>query len=167
MSISYFMSNLTVLIKHMGGSDQAIEYLEFLQEDPPVEAGYGKTHVLAFLVLVLEQVKGIKRDEGAIDMYYEDLKKTYIHEMSSSESKGFRKNEEIRLKLEKLFSSKPISTSSEIWEQLALQSVERCEYVFAAELLQQAVEKAPTKSRLLHLLAEVFCVIGQKERAIR
>ena len=151
----------------MGGTDQAIEYLEFLLEDPPIEAGYGKTHVIAFLTLVLEQIKGRKRDEGAIEMNYDNLKKAYILEMSSSDAKGYRENEEIRMKLEKQFTLKPISTTSDIWELLALQSVDRCEYVFAAELLQQAVEKAPTKSRLLHLLAEVFYVIGQKERAVR
>ena len=113
----------------MGGTDQAIEYLEFLVDDPPVGAGYGKTHVLAFLTLVLEQVKGPKRDVGLIAAHYEQLKKVYIQEMSSDPSKGLRKNEETRQKMERLFQTKPIHQGSEIWEQLALQSVDRCEYV--------------------------------------
>ena len=166
VDLSFIILRAAVLIKHMGGLDQAIEYLEFLQDDPPVEAGFGKTHVLALLVLSLEQVKGFKRDEWAIISYYDDLKTVYIQEMSAT-GKSFRRQEEIRDKLEKQFAQKLISKSSEIWEQLALQSVDRCEYVFAAEFLQQAIEKAPTKSRLLHLLAEVYIVIGQRDRAAR
>ena len=166
VDLSFIILRASVLIKHMGGTDQAVEYLEFLQDDPPVAAGYGQTHVLAFLTLVLEQVKGHKRDPGLIAALYDKLKKVYIQEMSST-NKGERKNAETRQKLERMFQQKPIHTGSEIWEQLALQSVDRCEYVFAAELLAQACEKAPTKSRLLHLLAEVYCVLGQKDRCYR
>ena len=166
VDLSFIILRAAVLIKHMGGTDQAIEYLEFLQDDPPVAAGYGQTHVLAFMTLVLEQVKGHKRDAGLIAAMYDKLKKVYIKEMSST-NKGERKNTEIRQKLERLFQQKPIHTGSEIWEQLALQSVDRCEYVFAAELLSQACEKAPTKSRLLQLLAEVYNVLGQKDRCYR
>lgn len=166
VDLSYIILRAAVLIKHMGGLDQAIEYLEFLQDDPPVESGYGKTHVLALLVLVLEQVKGFKRDEGAIISNYDNLKTIYIQEMTAT-GKTLRRQEEIRSKLETQFMQKLISKSSEIWEQLALQAVDRCEYVAAAEFLQQAIDKAPTKSRLLHLLAEVFVVINQRERAAR
>ena len=95
VDLSFIILRAAVLIKHMGGTDQAIEYLEFLQDDPPVAAGYGQTHVLAFMTLVLEQVKGHKRDAGLIAAMYDKLKKVYIKEMSST-NKGERKNTEIR-----------------------------------------------------------------------
>ena len=38
----------------MGETAQAIEYLEFLQEDPPATEGIGLTHVLGYLALCFE-----------------------------------------------------------------------------------------------------------------
>jgi hypothetical protein len=38
----------------MGETAQAIEYLEFLQEDPPTTEGIGLTHVLGYLALCFE-----------------------------------------------------------------------------------------------------------------
>jgi hypothetical protein len=59
-----------------------------------------------------------------------------------------------------------IGHSSEIWEMLALQAIDKCEYLFAFELLQQAVERAPTKHKLLYLMAEITYVLKYNERAI-
>ena len=45
---------LPVILEHMGETAQAIEYLEFLQEDPPSTEGIGLTHVLGYLALCFE-----------------------------------------------------------------------------------------------------------------
>jgi hypothetical protein len=44
----------SVILEHMGETAQAIEYLEFLQEDPPTTEGIGLTHVLGYLALCFE-----------------------------------------------------------------------------------------------------------------
>ena len=69
-------------------------------------------------------------------------------------------------KIEKMLGTKSISQSSEVWEMLALQAVDRCEYLFAFELMQQAVDKAPGKYKLLHLISEVSFLLGYKDRSI-
>ena len=43
-----------VILEYMGETAQAIEYLEFLQEDPPASEGIGLTHVLGYLALCFE-----------------------------------------------------------------------------------------------------------------
>ena len=65
-----------------------------------------------------------------------------------------------------MLGSKSISQSSEVWEMLSLQAVDRCEYLFAFELMQQAVDKAPGKYKLLHLISEVSYQLTYKERSV-
>lgn len=43
-----------VILEYMGETAQAIEYLEFLQDDPPSSEGLGLTHVLGYLALCFE-----------------------------------------------------------------------------------------------------------------
>ena len=140
--------------------NQAIEYLEFLLDDPPINEGYGKTHVLALLALVYEQ---------AGDQYGVVLAKTY-EDMQDSHTQDLAAGKRPltnQKKIEQRLSKKSIGESSEVFEMLALQALDRCEYVIAAEFLQQAVDKAPNKAKMLHLLAEVLCILGHKDRAAK
>ena len=54
----------------------------------------------------------------------------------------------------------------ELWEMLGLQALHRSDYLFAAEMLAKAAAVSPIKRRLLHALAEVYCALGQQERAL-
>lgn len=148
-----------VLLKHIGQNAQAIEYLEFLIDDPPVTDGYSKMHILAFLVLVYEQSGS--HYSIVKERTYDELLSAYQAELS----KGNRPVTNMK-KIENLLSKKKLSESSEIWEMLGLQAVERCDYIFAIELLRQAVAKVTTKSRLFFLLAELYFLTNNFDQSL-
>lgn len=50
---------------------------------------------------------------------------------------------------------------------LSLQAIERCDYILAAEFALVAVEKAPSKGKLQHMLSEVYMLLGEKERCVK
>jgi tetratricopeptide (TPR) repeat protein len=160
VELSFIIFRAAVLLKHMSGTNQALEYLEYLVDDPPDGEGYGKMHVLALLVLVYEQLG----DKYAIALQrtYDELQEEYTKELTSG-----RRQQTNQRKIEQLFAEKGIRQSSEIWEHFALQSIDRSEFVLTAEFLQQAISRAPNKGRLLHLLSEVFCMLKEKDRAIK
>jgi hypothetical protein len=56
-----------------------------------------------------------------------------------------------------------------MWESLAAQAVDRCEYVLSWEMLQQALSRgaSPPKGKLMLALAEVSLVLGEREAAAR
>mgnify|MGYP003387471186 CR=1 FL=1 len=127
---TYIIFQAAVLLKHIGQNTQAIEYLEFLIDDPPVSDGYSKMHMLAFLTLVYEQSGS--HYSIVKERTYTDLLHAYTSELSA----GKRPQTNLK-KIEGMLSQKNISESSEIWEMLGLQAIERCDYVFAIELLRQ------------------------------
>lgn len=161
VDLTLIILKASVILKHLGNHDQAIEYLEFLLDDPPVSEGYGKTHVLAFLALTYDQHP--KRQDFVVVLRntYDELLASYSQDLQ----KGNRPMTNQR-KIEKMLGSKAISQSSEVWEMLSLQAVDRCEYLFAFELMQQAIDKAPTKYKLLHLMSEVSYLLHYQERSV-
>ncbi len=161
VELTYIILKASVILKHLGNHDQAIEYLEFLLDDPPVSEGYGKTHILAFLALTYDQHP--KRQDFVVVLRntYEELLSSYSEDLA----KGNRPMTNQK-KIEKMLGGKSISQSSEVWEMLSLQAVDRCEYIFAFELMQQAVDKAPGKYKLLHLMSEVSFLLGYEERSV-
>ena len=160
VDLTFIIMKAAVLLKHLGNHDQAIEYLEFLLDDPPESEGYGKTHILAFLALVYDQHPKRQDYIVVIRKTYEDLLESYGQDLA----KG-KKPLTNQKKIEKMLGGKSLGQSSEIWEMLSLQAVDRCQYVFAFELMQQAVDKAPKKYKLLHILSEVSLLIGYTDRA--
>jgi len=162
VDLTHVILKAAVLLKHLGNHDQAIEYLEFLLDDPPASEGYGKTHILAYLALVYDQHP--KRQDFVVI-----LRNTYAELLGSHSADLSRGNRPMtnQKKIEKMLSGgKTLAQSSEVWEMLALQAVDRCEYIFAFELLQQAVDKAPGKYKLLHLMSEVCYLLGYQDRSI-
>ena len=160
VELSFIILRAAILLQHLSGHAQALEYLEYLVDDPPVEEGYKKTHILALLALVYEH----SGDKYAIALQrtYDELQDAYLNDMATG-----RREQTNRRKIEKMLAEVPIKQNSAIWEQLALQAIDRCEYVLAAEMLQQAMKKAPNKSRLLHLTAETYCILGEKDRSAK
>jgi tetratricopeptide (TPR) repeat protein len=160
--LTYIIFRAAVILKHMGANKQAIEYLEFLVDDPPANDGYSKMHILAFLILVYEQSGPEYRI--VLEKSYAELQVVYSAHLTDGDAKRPVTNQK---KIDNLLSKKPISQSSEIWEMLALQAVDRCDYVLAAELLYLATEKAPSKGKLLHLLAEVYFLLNERENSVK
>ena len=158
VELSFIILRAAVLLKHLSGNAQSLEYLEYLVDDPPREEGYKKTHILAMLVMVYEQSG--EKYAVSLQRTYDELKTSYLEDMSSG-----RKAQTNKRKIEKMLAETPIRSNSAIWEQLALQAVDRCEYVMASEFMQMAMLKAPNKSRLLHLAGEIYSIIGETERA--
>ncbi len=160
VELSFIILRAAVLLKHLSGNVQSLEYLEYLVDDPPIDEGYKKTHILALLALVYEQSGD--RYIVALQRTYDELQESYVADMTSG-----RRQQTNQRKIEKMLSEAPMKDNSAIWEQLALQAVDRCEYVMAAEFLQMAMNKAPNKSRLLHLAAEIYCLLGEKDRSAK
>lgn len=160
VDLTFVIMKASILLKHVGNHAQAVEYLEFLLDEPPEAEGYGRTHILAFLALTYEHHP--KRQEFATTLKktYEDLFESYAKDLS----KGNKPQTNARM-LDKMLQDKTMGQSSEVWEMLSLQVIDRCEHVLAFELMSQAVEKAPTKHKSLYLLAEVCYQLNYIERA--
>lgn len=123
---------MLAILKRLGQNSQALEYLEYLQDDPPSTEGITRTHVLALLALTFEQ-SGSKY-LVILHETYEKLKESYFADLRAGP------NPDITLpKAIKSFENKPIEISSEIWEILSLQMLERCEIGFALEVFQQVL----------------------------
>jgi tetratricopeptide (TPR) repeat protein len=168
----------SAILKRLGQNSQSLEYLEYLQDDPPRTEGITRTHVLALLTLTFEQ-SGSKY-LVAVHETYQKLKESYLSDLRAGP------NPEITVsKATRNFETKNIEISSEIWEILSLQMLEKCEIAFALEvfkqvwfsgssspltqplsLLPQATIKAPNKAPLQHSLAELYVLQNEKEKAI-
>lgn len=162
VDLSFIIFKAAVILKHIGESKQAIEYLEFLQEDPPSQDGYGKLHVVAFLILTYEQASDKYR--VFLPKAYKDLAKIFDEPEGTDNANSGTQHVQNK-KLEELVKSRTVTTSSELWEILAFQALDRCEYVMAAEFLLQATIKAPNKGQLIHCLMEVYYLLGEKDAA--
>lgn len=154
VDLSYIIFKAAILLKHVGQPKQCIEYLEFIMDDPPVHDGYSRTHVAAFLTHTYEQ-SGDKY-KVFLPKAYKDLQEAFAQDMPAASQKLLRS----------LGKGNNFSQSSELWEILALQALDRCDYVLAAEFLSEAIAKAPGKGKLLHVLAEVYSLLNQKEQAV-
>jgi hypothetical protein len=117
-------------LKRLGQNLQSLEYLEYLQDDPPSTEGISRTHVLALLTLTFEQ-SGSKY-LVAVRETYEKLKESYLNDLRAGP------NPDITLpKATRAFETKNIEISSEIWEILSIQMLEKCEIAFSVEVFQQ------------------------------
>eukprot|EP01041_Mallomonas_annulata_P003071 gene3071-6021_t len=181
VELTFIILKAAVILKSVGQSAESIEYLDYLRDEPPLASGYKKTHIIALLALVYEQIG----DKYLVMMgsIYKELQEEYISDLTaaatststsstgnSNASKkgggsggGAGAGAAIAKKAKEMFAKKPISESSEIWEQLGVQAVDRCEYTIAAEYLAQAVIKSPNKGGTLHMLAEIYYLLGQTE----
>lgn len=159
VDLSFVILRAANILKHINGNEQAIEYLEFLQDEPPVADGFGKTHCIALLISLYE-VSG-DHYKVLLEKAYDDLIESKINDLSTG-----KKPESNKKKIEASITKKAPSKSSEAFEMLAIQAIDRCEYVFAATMMQTALKKAPNKPKILHLLAEVYLLLGEKKKSI-
>lgn len=157
VELAYIIFKAAVILEHMGETAQAIEYLEFLQEDPPTTEGIGLTHVLGYLALCFENKGSIYL--VALEGTYGPLQESYVADIAKA-------NPAAVPDVEKKFIKKSIKESSDVWETLGLQAMERCEMTMAFGLLHLASRKAPGKAALLHSCAELELMFGRKEEAL-
>lgn len=161
VDLSFIIFKAAVMVKHLNGHNQAIEYLEYVLDEPPENDGYGKTHILAFLALVYDQHPEKNDYVVVLAKTYDDLMAAYTADLAAGKRPLTN-----QLKIQDMLAKKSVGKTSEIWEMLALQSIDRCEYMIAFEFMQQAVLKAPNKPKLLHSLAEVAFYLGIKTKAL-
>lgn len=114
VDLTYVIFRAAVLLSHIGGYTQAIEYLEFLLDEPPVSEGYTKTHVLAFLASVYE--RSGDRYISVLEKTYDELLEAYTKDLAAGKRPLTNQK-----KIENMLSKKTVAQSSEIWEMLALQ----------------------------------------------
>lgn len=144
VDLSHVIFKAAVVLKHIGSNNaQAIEYLEFLMDDPPISEGYTKTHVLAFLAAIFEQ----SGDHYSVllEKTYVDLQENYMKDLSSGKNPVTNQK-----KLNGMLKKKGMSQSSEIFELLGLQAVDRCEYVLAAEMIYQVCKPCTSLQDGIH-----------------
>lgn len=167
LDLSYVIFKAAILLKHVGQNKQAIEYMEFLTDDPPTNNGFSKTHVLAFLILLYESSE--EKYKVFVPSAYNELFDCYRKDLSESKnaqkSLSLNKTQYTEKKLEALHKS--ITTSSDIWEILALQAIDRCEYIMAIQLIFGALTKNSNKPKLHHLLSELLFLVDEKKLAIQ
>jgi tetratricopeptide (TPR) repeat protein len=161
VDFSYIILKAAVLLKNLGQNKQSIEYLEYLEEDPPIDSGYTKTHILSLLILVYEQ--SAEKYRVFLSSTYKKLLASCQEDVANnkdnnSKSKQFRK-------LLEIVSNKNLPNSSELWEVLAIQAMDRCEYVLALEYLQHANFKSPGKGSILLWLVEICYLLGDLAKA--
>lgn len=157
VELTYIIFKAAVILEHMGETAQAIEYLEFLQEDPPTTEGIGLTHVLGYLALCFENKGSIYL--VALQGTYGPLQESYLTDIAKANPAAVHD-------VEKKFVKKSIKDSSDVWETLGLQALERCEMTMAFGLLHLASRKAPGKAALLHSCAELEQMFGRQEEAL-
>lgn len=157
VDLSYIIFKAAILLKHVGQVKQSIEYLEYLLEDPPVSSGYTKTHIYSFLILTYEQ-SGDKY-KVFLSKSYKGLVESILNDAKTAGSSKQQK------RLKDIANSKNVNQSSDLWEIFAIQALDRCEYALAAEFLQQASIKAPSKGQLLHWLVEVLFILKENDSA--
>jgi tetratricopeptide (TPR) repeat protein len=157
IDFNFVIFKAAVMLKHLGQHKQAIEYLEYIEDDPPVEAGYTKTHVLAFLILVYEQSE--EKYKVFLSSTYKKLIQSCVSDAEhASSNKQFRKLVEIA-------QNKNLYQSSELWEVLAIHAIDRCEYLLGLQFLNQAIIKAPGKGSLLQWAVEIYYLLGDLTKA--
>lgn len=157
VELAYIIFKAAVILEYMGETAQAIEYLEFLQEDPPTTEGIGLTHVLGYLALCFENKGSIYL--VALQGTYGPLQQAYLADIAKANPSAVHT-------VEKKFLKKSIKESSDIWETLGLQALERCEMTMAYGLLHLASRKAPGKAALIHSCAELELLFGKKSEAL-
>lgn len=157
IDFSYIILKAAIILKYLGENKQSIEYLEYLDDDPPIESGYTKTHVLAFLILVYEQ--SAEKYKVFLGATYKKLIQSCIQEAEHTQSTRHHR------KLMEIAQNKNLHTSSELWEILAIQALDRCEYILALEFLHQALNKSPGKATVLQWLVEVYYLLGENTKA--
>ena len=151
VDLSYVIFKAAIMLHHIGQLKQSVEYLEFILDDPPTHDGYSRSHVFAYLTLVYEQSGDIYK--SLVSKSYDNLLDALSIDMPNN--KAIVTN-----------NKKQFSQQSDIWESLAVQAVDRCEYVLAMGFLTQAINKASNKAKLLHLLAEVYVSTKQNTLAL-
>lgn len=161
VDLSYVILKAAIILKHIGQNKQSIEYLEFLLDDPPVQEGYTKLHIVAFLILLYENSG--EKYKVFLHQKYKDLKAAYAEDLTNKKVSTANNLK----KLNDIIKSPVLATSSEIWEIFAMQALEKCEYIMAVELLQQAVIKAPTKGKLFLVIAEIYNLLKKPEQALK
>jgi len=161
VDLSYIIFKAAVLVKHVNGHNQAIEYLEYVLDEPPENDGFSKTHILAFLALVYDQHPEKNDYVIVLGKTYDDLIAAYGVDLASGKRPLTN-----QIKMQEMLAKKSVGRTSEIWEMLAVQSMDRCEYLLAFEFMQQAVLKAPNKPKLLHSIAELAYFLGIKVKAL-
>jgi len=161
VDLSYIIFKAAVLVKYLNGHNQAIEYLDYVVDEPPENDGYGKTQILAFLALVYEQHPEKNDYVVILGKTYDDLMAAYSAELAAGKRPLTN-----QIKIEEMLAKKSLGRTSEIWEMLALQSMDRCEYLLAFEFMQVAVLKSPNKPKLLHTISEVAFFLGFKDKSM-
>lgn len=159
VDLSYIILKAALLLKHIGQVKQALEYLEFLLDDPPVSQGFSKVHVTAYLILTYE-TSGEKY-KVFCGKAYKDLV-----EACKEACKGPGVSKQAKRLLD-LSQSPTVTSSPELWELMSVHALDKCEYVLATALLSLAAQKAPTKGLLFMRWGEVLFLLGEKGEAER
>jgi tetratricopeptide (TPR) repeat protein len=165
IDFSYVIFKAAVLLKQLGENKQAIEYLEFLQDDLPITHGITKLHVVAFLILVYEQSG--EKYKVFLPSCYKSLNTICSSMMIENSNKAMKR-------LKDIVTNANVMDNHELWELLAIQSMDRCEYVMAIQFFLQALHKAaannvvtPSNGPVLHWLVEIYYLYNDLETANR
>jgi hypothetical protein len=108
VDLSLIILRAAVVLKHMDINERAIEYLEYIVDEPPTADGYTKIHTQALLTLIYEQSGDQFR--VVLEKAYEDLFQLYITEL-----KAGKRPMSNQKKVDEMLFEKSFAKSSEVW----------------------------------------------------
>jgi hypothetical protein len=174
LDLTLVIMKAAVLLTHLGSTNypQAIEYLEFLLDDPPESEGYGRTHVLAMLASLYE--KSGDHYAVVLEQTFAQLQESYSKDLDKGKTPVTNQK-----KMQSMITKRAFSKSSDIWEILAVQALDRCDLVMAILMMKQVRLEAcasaltPTHRRFYHyhycisLIHDWPCTPGFRESSIQ
>lgn len=124
---------VVVILLHLGRDAQAIDYLDFIQEDAPIKSGYGRAHVLALLYIVYES-RGRKFAHmlEAVNTAFQHIREDEMPFLLDYADRN-RPNSSEATSVHRFITF----STAKIWEALALQAMSKGDYVYAIEMLKQ------------------------------
>mmetsp|Transcript_16918 Transcript_16918/g.21953 ORF Transcript_16918/g.21953 Transcript_16918/m.21953 type:complete len:316 (+) Transcript_16918:76-1023(+) len=142
------------LLMVLGEKDQAMQYLAYILEDPPLNVGAGELEIRALLIVCSVESDKVKRD-GIRRMYTAMADALLRCEIRKELPEGFAATPPKDLAFAKWGAP---------WRLLVDRMLARCDYVAAAEFLRTLIRKEKTAENLV-LMGEIRYMLGDPDRS--
>ena len=142
------------VLKHLGDTEQAIQYLEYVIDMPPVSHGYGLVYVLALLFSLYDAAKYTVKARRCRSK----LRSVFVKANGGDEDAVPPDND--------WGDGGDFHMWPRMWEQLAQQCLERCDYCLAVEFLSEVITRAPSVPTYT-VIAEAYWLLGEGDHAVK
>eukprot|EP01038_Epipyxis_sp_PR26KG_P010461 gene10461-14052_t len=163
IDLSMIIFKAAMLLKEFKLFNQSLEYLEYIIDDHP-QLGimhnyvFIKSFIIGLITIIYSQLG---------NKYQSSVQKSYITLTRIFQEETKKYNETMNKLVIPVFYGVN-DQSSDIWELLAIQALDICEYLLAIDYLKQALIKinpqnVNKKGKMLCILSEVYFIVNQLE----